>query len=266
MTRRAGRLAPVVVLAGLAACTPPRPTLPSGSGTPFADAPAAYEDAVRECRDARTVLAELGLSGRAGDTRLRGRINAGIAAPASIRLEGIAPVFGRPIFILAGRDGRATLLLSRENRVVDDAPPEAIVEALTGVALTPAELLAAVAGCGLGAAAPSNGRAFGDDWVAVDAGGGVTYLRRVDARWRVGGASRDGVTVVYGEFANGVPSAIHVRTGTVADITLRISQLEINSTIDAGAFEVDVPADAMPLTLEELRRSGPLGERDGADR
>ena len=28
----------------------------------------------------------------------------------------------------------------------------------------------------------------------------------------------------------------------------------------------DVPADALPLTLEELRRSGPLGERDGADR
>jgi hypothetical protein len=264
MTPRAGRLAAVVAIAGLAACTPPRPTLPSGSGTPYAAAPAAYEDAVRQCRNARTVLVELGLSGRAGDTRLRGRINAGIAAPASIRLEGVAPVFGRPIFILAGRDGKATLLLSRENRVVDEAPPEAIVEALTGVALTPAELLAAVAGCGLGVAAPSNGRAFGGDWVAVDAGGGVTYLRRVNARWQVGGASRGGVTVVYGESANGFPATIHVRTGAVADITLRVSQLEINSTIDDGAFEVDVPPDALPLTLEELRRSGPLGEREGS--
>lgn len=262
MTRAAASLGAIVALASLAACTPPRPTLPSGSGTPFAEAPAAYEEAVRDCRGARTVLAELGLSGRAGDTRLRGRINAGIAAPASIRLEGVAPVFGRPIFILAGRDDRATLLLSRENRVVDEAPPEAIVEALTGVALTPAELLAAVAGCGLGAAAPSNGRAFGDDWVAVDAGTGVTYLRRVNARWEIGGASRDGVTVVYGEFANGLPSTIHVRTGSVADITLRVSQLEVNSAIDDGAFEVDVPPDAMPLTLEELRRSGPLGERE----
>jgi hypothetical protein len=263
MTPRAGRLAAVAAVASLAACTPPRPTLPSGGGTPSAAAAAAYEEAVRDCRNARTVLAELGLSGRAGDTRLRGRINAGIAAPASIRLEGVAPVFGRPIFILAGRDARATLLLSRENRVVDDAPPEAIVEALTGVALAPAELLAAVAGCGLGAAAPSNGRAFGDDWLAVDAGDGVTYLRRVDAGWRVGGASRGGVTIVYGEYASGFPSAIHVRTGTVADITLRVSQLEINAAIDDGAFEVDVPPDAMPLTLEELRRSGPLGEREG---
>ena len=262
MTRAAARLGAIAALASFAACTPPRPTLPSGNGTPFAEAPAAYEEAVRECRGARTVLAELGLSGRAGDTRLRGRINAGIAAPASIRLEGVAPVFGRPIFILAGRDDRATLLLSRENRVVDEAPPEAIVEALTGVALTPAELLAAVAGCGLGAAAPSNGRAFGGDWVAVDAGAGVTYLRRLNARWQVGGASRDGVTVVYGEFADGFPSTIHVRTGSVADITLRVSQLEVNSAIDDAAFEVDVPPDAMPLTLEELRRSGPLGERE----
>ena len=262
MTRRAGALAAAVALASLAACTPPRPTLPSGSGTPFAEAPAAYEEAVRECREARTVLAELGLSGRAGETRLRGRINAGLAAPASIRLEGVAPVFGRPVFILAGRDGKATLLLSRENRVVDDALPEAIVEALTGVALSPAELLSVVAGCGLGAGAPSNGRAFGGDWVAVDTGGGVTYLRRVNARWQVGGASRDGVAVVYGEFASGFPSTIHVRTGSVADITLRVSQLEINSTIDDGAFDVDVPPDAMPLTLEELRRSGPLGERE----
>jgi hypothetical protein len=49
----------------------------------------------------------------------------------------------------------------------------------------------------------------------------------------------------------------------VADITLRVSQLEINAAIDDGAFEVDVPPDAMPLTLEELRRSGPLGEREG---
>lgn len=262
MRRYVRSLVAAAALAGIAACTPPRPMLPSGNGTPFAEAPAAYEEAVRACRDARTVLAELGLSGRAGDTRLRGRINAGIAAPASIRLEGVAPVLGRPIFVLAGRDDTATLLLSRENRVVEDAPPEAIVEALTGVALTPAELLAAVAGCGLGAASPANGRAFGAEWAAVDAGGGVTYLRRVNARWQVGGASRDGVSIVYGEFENGLPSAIHIRTGTVADITLRVSQLEINSPIADEAFEVAVPDDALPLTLEELRRSGPLGERE----
>ncbi len=171
--------------------------------------------------------------------------------------------FGRPIFVLAGRDDRATLLLTRDDRVVRDARPEAIVEALTGVALAPSELLAAVAGCGLGASAPANGRSFGGDWAAVDAGQGTTYLRRIENRWRVGAVVRGPLTILYADFAGGLPGAVHIRTGTVADITLRVSQLEINTTIDDKAFDIEVPADALPLSVEELRRAGPLGDRSG---
>jgi len=252
-------LAGCCVLAVLSGCAPSRPTLPSGPGSAFPGFEAAYQEAVQECRSARSVLAELGLSGRAGDTRLRGRINAGLAAPDSLRLEGVA--FGRAIFILAARRGEATLLLVREERVVRDAP-QAIVEALTGgVALTPAELLAAVAGCGLGVGVPSNGRIFGSDWAAVDASGGSTYVRRIEDRWRVAAAVRGELTILYADFASGLPATVHLRAGNVADITLRVSQLEINTSIDAKAFEVDVPPGAQPLTIEELRRSGPLGER-----
>jgi hypothetical protein len=240
------------------ACAPARPTLPSGAGAPFPGFETAYEEAVGECRGARSALAELGLSGRAGDTKLRGRINAGLAAPAALRLEGVA--FGRAIFFLAARQGEATLLLIRENRVVRDAP-DAIVEALTGVALTPSELLATIAGCGLGAGTPLNGRMFGSDWAAVDAAGAVTYLRRVEARWRVAAAVRGELTILYADFASGPPATVHLRAGTVADITLRVSQFEINRPVDPKAFEVDVPPDALPLTIEELRRSGPLGDR-----
>ncbi len=257
--RRSPGLACGVVMIVLAGCAPARPALPSGSGSPFPEFAAAYDEAVAECRVARSVLAELGLSGRAGETKLRGRINAGISEPANIRLEGVGPIVGA-VFILAGRDGQATLLLVREDRVVRDASPEAIVEALTGVPLTPSQLLSAVVGCGLGVDAPSHGRTFNPEWAAVDSAGGVTYLRRIDGRWRVGAAVRGDVQVLYADFASGLPSTVHVRTGTVADITLRVSQLEINTPIDDKAFEVNVPPDAMPLTLEELRRAGPLGE------
>lgn len=249
------------VLAIVSACAPARPALPSGPGAPLPGFEAIYAEAVLECRSARTLVAELGLSGRAGDTRLRGRINAGLAAPADIRLEGVA--FGRPVFILAARGGDATLLIPRDNRVVRNEPPEAIVEALTGVALAPADLLAAVAGCGLGAGMPSNGRTFNDEWAAVDVGEGLTYLRRVNGRWRVGAAVRGRLTVLYADFAGGLASTVHMRTGAVADITLRVSQLEINTAIDAKAFEVEVPADAVRLTIDELRRAGPLGDRSG---
>ena len=255
--RRRGLLVCALVIA--AACTPARPVLPSGSGAPFPGFEAAYDEAVNACRPARTVLAELGLSGRAGGTKLRGRINAGIAAPGDMRLEGVA--FGRPIFILAARGGQATLLLTRDDRVVRDAPAEAIVEALTGVALSPADLLAVVAGCGLGAATPSAGRTFNDEWAAVDTPGATTYLRRVDGRWRVGGAVRDQLQVLYSDFQRGSASAVHIRAAAIADITLRVSQLEINTAIEPKAFEVEVPREAVAMTLEELRRSGPLGEK-----
>lgn len=242
----------------LCACARPRPTLPTGAGVPFPRFDAAYDEAVGDCRGARSVLAELGLSGRSGGDRLRGRISAGIASPAEIRLEGVA--FGRPIFILASQAGAATLLLVRENRVVREAPPEAIIEALTGVALTPPELLAIVTGCGLVVDTPSNGRTFGDEWAAADVGGGVTYLRRVDGRWRVGAAARGDLQVVYAEFSGGRASRVHIKAGTIADITLAVSQFEMNTTIDSKAFEVNVPPDAAPLSIEELRRAGPLGE------
>jgi len=258
---RGRRLACCAVGALMTGCAATRPALPSGSGTPLPGFETAYQEAVQECRSARTVVAELGLSGRAGDTKLRGRINAGVAAPADIRLEGVA--FGRPIFILAARAGEATLLLMREDRVVRNAPPEAIVEALTGVALTPSELLAVVAGCGLGAGSPGSARSLGADWTAVDSTQGTTYLRRVEGRWRVGGVVRGQLTVVYADFAGGLPATVHIRTADVADITLRISQLEINTTIDPKAFQVEVPADAVPLSLEQLRRAGPMGDRSG---
>lgn len=251
----AGALAALV-----SACGPPaRPALPSGSGTPFPGFAAAYDQAIQDCRGVRTITAELALSGRAAGTKLRGRINAGFAAPDDIVLEGLAP-FGKPVFVLAGRSGQATLWLPRDDRVLRGAPPAAIVEALAGVALTPSELRAAVAGCGPGATTPTNGRTFNEDWAAVDSAAGTVYLRRVEGRWRVGAAARDNLTIQYGDFSNGRASTVYVRT-SVADLALRLSQVEINGTIDPRAFEVEIPRDAVPLSLEELRRAGPLGDR-----
>jgi hypothetical protein len=257
----AGRLfAAVAVLALAAGCgRGARPALPSGAGTPFPGFESVYDEATAQCRGARSVGAELRLSGRAGGQRLRGTISADLAAPASVRLVGV--YLSRPIFYLVARDDNGTLLLPRDNRIVRNAPPAAIIEALAGVALTPAELRAAIAGCALGAGTPANGRMFSNDWAAVDVGGVTTSLRRIEGRWQVAGALRDGLSLLYDDFESTRASTIHVRTGTVADITLRVSQLEINTDIPDKAFELNIPNDAIPLSLEELRRAGPLGER-----
>jgi hypothetical protein len=249
----------VLVLA--AACgPPPRPALPSGAGAPFDGFSSAYEQAIQECRDVQVITAEMRLSGRAGTTKLRGTITAGLAAPADIVLDGHAP-FGKSVFILMGRTGKATLLLPRDNRVLTGEPPSAIVEALAGVALDPVELRSALAGCGLPAIVPTSGRAYGTDSAAVDGDAVTVYLRRIEGRWRVDGATRGDLTVQYGDFKSGRAETVFVKT-PVADLVLRLSQVEINVPMDPRVFDLEIPKDAVPLTLEELRRAGPLGDRD----
>jgi len=67
----------------------------------------------------------------------------------------------------------------------------------------------------------------------------------------------------------GVPRDIHLvsRDRTRFDLHLVLSQVETNGVLDAQAFQVRVPPSADPITLEELKRGGPLGigPGNGAD-
>ena len=239
---------------------------PTGAGTPFPDYAAALDEARASCRGVKTMKATLSLSGRSGATKLRGRVDAGLSAPGEIRLEGRAP-FGRPVFILVARDSsNATLWLPRDNRVLRGAPPAAIVEALAGVALGPDELRFALAGCGFGGGPPSEGRSHGD-WVAVYTKDGPThYLKRADNRWRLLASTRQPLTVEYGDFASSRPATVRMwrnepnASGRPTDLTVKLTDVELNVTLEAEVFRLDVPPEADPLTLDELRRAGPLGE------
>ena len=249
--------------ASLAACGSRRLELPTGAGTPYPEAARVYAEAVNDCRGVRTMQATLGLSGRAGATTLRGNVDAGFAAPDRLRLEGRHPL-GRPVFILVATGGQSTLLMPRDDRVLRDVAPESIVEALVGLRLTPEELRSLVSGCGFGAAEPGDGREYPGEYVAVDvagAEGATTYLRRQQNGWRVAGASRPPLSVIYSDAAGGRPATLHlVSTGTPrADLTVRLSDVNINVTMGEDVFSVDVPPAAQPLTLEQLRRAGPLG-------
>jgi hypothetical protein len=78
---------------------------------------------------------------------------------------------------------------------------------------------------------------------------------------------QDALEIRYDEFASGHPSVVRFRTtpaqGAATDLTLRLTQVDINVTLGAEVFEVEVPDDATPLSLEELRRGGPLGQSGG---
>jgi hypothetical protein len=246
-----------------AACATPRPpTFPTTGGTPFAESASAYQQATASCAGITTLTASMGLSGRAGGTKLRGRIDAGFAAPAKARLEGIAP-FGRPVFVLTADGSRGTLVLPRDERVLADAPPDQIVEALAGVPLAPDALRRAVSGCGLSSGEPASGQLHANDVASVALADGTAFLRQRDGTWEMAGATRGPLTVAYSDYANGRPSTIRLRSESggraSADLTLRLSQVEINTPLDAKIFQAEIPPRAAPLTLEELRSAGPLG-------
>jgi hypothetical protein len=258
-------LCTVLSITAAAGCAHRPPALPAGAGAPYPEYNTAYSQATERCRGVRTFAGVLELSGRVGSSKLpRTRIEAGFAEPDQIRLEAKAP-FGRPIFVLVARRGDdATLVLPRDKRVLSRTPADAIVEALTGVRLGPGELRAIATGCGAGILEPQSGRAYEGGWLAVDGGDRTVWLRQVNGGWQVVGATRGPIEIRYDTFESGRPALIRIRTpsstsGGGSDLMVRVSDVDINVALGPEVFQVSVPEDAEPLTLEELRRSGPLG-------
>jgi outer membrane lipoprotein-sorting protein len=243
-----------------AACTPRRISLPSDSGTPFPDFAAVHAQVSAACRGAKTMTAALALSGRAGPDRVRGRVHAGFAPPDSMRLEAVAP-FGPPAFILVARDRTATLLLPRESGVLRDRPADEILGALVGVALAPADVFAIVTGCVVPSPMPTAGRLHAGGWASIAlAGGAELYLQRA-ATWEVRAARRNGWQLEYPEWHGRFPPTVRLISDAQpvnVDVRVVIDQIQANTDLDANAFDVDVPADATSVTIEQLREAGPL--------
>ena len=261
-------LALICLLGPALGCAPRPITLPTGPSTPLTGAARALEDVTDPCRSVGTLVAELSIRGRVGGRRLRGRVHAGLARPNAARLEGIAP-FGPPAFIFVTYEGATTLVLPRDERVLRDAPSEAVVEALAGVALGPDDLRAVLSGCVTPQPEATGARSYADEWSAIDLDGAATaFVRPVEGRPRIVAANRGRLTLAYAQFTDGLPRRVRIvaaadaRTGApAADLTVTLSQVDLNSPLDASAFTVVVPPDARPLTLDQLRQAGPLGAR-----
>ena len=251
------------------ACGVPKPiTLPSDPGGPFPDFASVHPQISAACAGVRTLRGELALSGRAGNEGVRGPVHVGFERPSSMRLEGVAP-FGPPVFILAGRGDSASLVLQREERILRGAPPEAILEALTGVSLGPADLLAVFTGCVLPAPRATAGRVHSGDLASIDIESGdqgqarraTLFLKRSGTRWQLYAARREQWQIEY-TFGSGIfPQSVRLVSlspNVAVKIAAALAGIETNVDIDAAAFTVQEQTSLQPLTLEELRRAGPL--------
>jgi len=86
-----------------------------------------------------------------------------------------------------------------------------------------------------------------------------------DGRWRIEAGRLPDLTVEYRQIQNGLPRQLRLRSEPGAapdvDLTLDVSQIEVNVAVPNRTFVIEGGADAAPMTLEELRAAGPLGEK-----
>jgi hypothetical protein len=257
----------LVLLLAAGACAPRGLQLPAGDGLAFPGYPEALQEAARGCGDVRSLSAELAISGRVGSQKVRGRVLAGLAVPGRIRLEGTAP-FGPPAFILVADGSAATLLLPRDNRVLTGEPTASVLEALVGLELGPADLLAILTGCLAPDPQATGGRVYPGGWARLDLASGATaYLQRDGGqRWRIRAGIRPPLRIEYESSGGTTPSDVRLQVvGTDgqagADLRIGLSQVDLNVHLGAEVFAVRVGAGAVPITLAELRQSGPIGEK-----
>jgi outer membrane lipoprotein-sorting protein len=253
-----------VVALAAASCGAPLVKLPQGQGTAAADGREVLADATRACSAVSTITAEIGVTGSVGGRRLRTRLTAGLAAPASARLEAAAP-FGAPLFILVATGNDATLLLPHDGRVVEHASPASVLEALAGVPIDAGALRIALIGCP-SAANAANARQVADDWRVMADGTNEIYLRREkqSAAWHLVATiyhpqSGPVWRAEYGDYHAGLPHAVRFAGSAPNsfDLRLTLSQVETNVPLDAGVFQLRVPPDADPMTIDELKRARP---------
>jgi hypothetical protein len=251
-----------LVALSTASCGAPLMKLPTGPGTPAPDAASVIAQATSACRAVNTITLEMAVSGKAAGRRLRGRLTAGLARPASARLEAVAP-FGGPIFVFVASGDDASLLLPRDRRVLEHGNAPDVLEAVSGVPLDAAALRSLVTGCA-NAADASDAVAFGDDWRVAPDGAENVYFRRdgANGRWRLVSTTKRGAwRADYSTFENGLPNAVHLMSQPAGrfDLQMRFSQVEVNVTLGPEAFRLQKVGEAAPITLDELRESGPLG-------
>ena len=263
LRRVCSRFAVSLCLLVASGCAAHRFVPPTGPGEPAPEFAQQFEDATKACRDIRSLTADASLAGDAAGQRVRAKLLMGLADPNALRLEAIAP-FGAPLFILAAQKGSGSLLMPRDKTVLRDTPADDIIEAIAGIRLSPDELRAVATGCVSPAPSPTGGSRFPGELTAITLkDGAVAYVRPMSGAPRIVSAKRPGLIVEYDQFASGLPHRIVLRgeakSGEGSELTLTLSQIELNTALGPQAFAIDVPADAKPITLDELRTSWPLG-------
>ena len=226
---------------------------PAGPGEPLQDASAVWDAATKDCRDLRSLVSSLRVSGHVGDARVWPlTVEAAVLSNQSIYLGATAS--GRPIFLLTGSNARATLWLRTDDRAVT-GPLSEILRTLMGVSLGIDDMLNVLSGCpargGDGTQAMRHGAL-----ATIESGAGRAFLEQRAGEWNVRAIERTGFTAEFVPPGRSVPQDIWLWSGagtTPAALHLTVTERDLNREIPADFFRVPEGAQAArPMTLEEL--------------
>ena len=253
-----------------ASCAAPLLKLPSGPGVPAQDASDVIQAGDRRVPPA---FRHIPRDDSVGIDRRR-PLSADVSSPVSrrlgaVRLEAVAPA-GQPVFFLTNGIGLvqpdATLLLPRDNRVLERGRFDAVLEAVTGIPIDASLLFSVLTGC-----VPSVRRhgkcgsaRIGVASLAVCSTSTCTAKKKDRGAWwrcSVDRSAGSGWRAEYGDFQDGLPRSIRLVSASPGafDLQLALSQVELNPSLGDDVFRIQIPASAKPITLDELKASGPLG-------
>jgi hypothetical protein len=230
-------------------------------------------EARQECGDVLALTTQIVVRGSVHGHRVRFRLRAATAFPALARLEVVASP-RPPLFTFTARGDDATLLVPRDNRVAQHERASAVLDAVAGLPLNGVDLEGLLTGCPR-ISGTYRAFQFGDTWLKFFVGeDDEVYLQRNDpgGPWhlmvmirRVSGQSLRW-RAEFRDRRDGVPRTIRLtsldwngQSSDAFDIRLSLRRLEINPLLGPEEFAVPVPRSAQPITLDELRRSDPLG-------
>jgi len=245
---RGGPLLLAGCLAVASACAVHVRRLPDGPGAPAPDAAAAWREATAECRDVHNATALLRVAvGRSPSVA----VGINVSAAGGLRLDGAQ------MFLLAGTADHAELLLPSDRRLVV-APAADIVNALVGVKLAPAQLLAVLTGCVAVSPVMLDAARF-DGRILVRTADSRVLIARSDGRWQVLAGDAAGVDIDYRRFDGYWPGewratpadalAGPVLVVSVDSLTVNDPKIEHNPQV----YQLVRPPDTRPMTIEELR-------------
>jgi outer membrane biogenesis lipoprotein LolB len=252
----AGLVASLLAGCATAGFVPPR-----GRAVAFPDGARAWLDATDRCRAVDAYGAELRVSGRLDGQRLPS-LTLGLAIEREGRMALEARYGGATVFTLRGTADSATLVQT-DGRRVTTGRVEQILDALVGVSIGPARLMAVLSGC-VSVGGTATDAALTGGVLKVEFPDAVTYLTGGSGRWQIRAGFFDRWSVDYVRRDGSGPRRIVLRSedGRTPVVELSLTVVSADTTPrDPSVFRVVVPADGDVLSLDGLRERGPIARR-----